>query len=50
MSDGIFYVILPTDMKKMITILGPTASGKDTQTDCFACQEPLPIEELPFLD
>ena len=28
MSDGIFYVILPTDMKQMITILGPTASGK----------------------
>ena len=28
MSDGIFYVILPTDMQKMITILGPTASGK----------------------
>ena len=21
---------------------------KYTQTDCFACQEPLPIEELPF--
>ena len=28
LSDGIFYVILPTDMKQMITILGPTASGK----------------------
>jgi tRNA dimethylallyltransferase len=28
LSDGIFYVILPTDMQKMITILGPTASGK----------------------
>lgn len=23
--------------------------AEDTQTDCFACQEPLPIEELPFL-
>lgn len=22
--------------------------AEDTQTDCFACQEPLPIEELPF--
>jgi len=24
--------------------------AEDTQTDCFACQEPLPIEELPFFD
>lgn len=24
--------------------------ANDTQTDCFACQEPLPIEFLPFLE
>jgi hypothetical protein len=24
--------------------------AEDTQTDCFACQEPLPIEILPFLE
>ena len=28
MSGGFFCVLLPTDMQKMITILGPTASGK----------------------
>jgi site-specific DNA-methyltransferase (adenine-specific) len=24
--------------------------AEDTQTDCFSCQESLPIEKLPFLD
>lgn len=24
--------------------------AEDTQADCFACQEPLPIEELPIYD
>ena len=40
MSDGIFYVILPTDMKKMITILGPTASGKTPLAVALACALP----------
>ena len=38
--DGIFCVILPTDMKKMITILGPTASGKTPLAAALACALP----------
>lgn len=38
MSDGIFYVLLPTDMQKMITILGPTASGKTPLAAALAQQ------------
>ena len=40
MLDGIFCVILPTDMKKMITILGPTASGKTPLAAALACALP----------
>ena len=38
--DGIFCVILPTDMKKMITILGPTASGKTPLAAALAAALP----------
>ena len=40
MLDGIFCVILPTDMKKMITILGPTASGKTPLAAALAAALP----------
>lgn len=40
MSDGIFCVILPTDMQKMITILGPTASGKTPLAAALAAALP----------
>ena len=40
MLDGIFCVILPTDMKKVITILGPTASGKTPLAAALAAALP----------
>ncbi len=38
MSGGFFCVLLPTDMQKMITILGPTASGKTPLAAALAQQ------------
>ena len=38
MSGGFFCVLLPTDMQKMITILGPTASGKTPLATALAQQ------------
>ena len=38
MSGGLFCVLLPTDMQKMITILGPTASGKTPLAAALAQQ------------
>ena len=38
MLGGFFCVLLPTDMQKMITILGPTASGKTPLAAALAQQ------------
>jgi len=38
LSGGFFCVLLPTDMQKMITILGPTASGKTPLAAALAQQ------------
>ena len=38
MSGGFFCVLLPTDMQQMITILGPTASGKTPLAAALAQQ------------
>ena len=38
MLDGFFCLSLQTDMKQMITILGPTASGKTPLAAALALQ------------